>query len=175
MKLNLAGNADCIWCGMRLIRRGLPVECTDGFGPRPRSEEHIIPKDLFGKLTTDDLCKCCNEYEDQGDYAEVIPLLERSLAIREKAVGPRHPLVAQALVNLAGVLGAHGKSADALPLAERALEINEETLGADHPLTTDVLNILAPLYEERGDRQRSEEHTSELQSLRHLVCRLLLE
>src|SRR5262245_63778222 len=27
----------------------------------------------------------------------------------------------------------------------------------------------------RGDGQRSEEHTSELQSLRHLVCRLLLE
>src|SRR5438045_5127720 len=26
-----------------------------------------------------------------------------------------------------------------------------------------------------GDFQRSEEHTSELQSLRHLVCRLLLE
>src|SRR5262245_64529088 len=26
-----------------------------------------------------------------------------------------------------------------------------------------------------GDRSRSEEHTSELQSLRHLVCRLLLE
>src|SRR5258705_9860836 len=27
----------------------------------------------------------------------------------------------------------------------------------------------------RSTRQRSEEHTSELQSLRHLVCRLLLE
>src|SRR5262245_65754466 len=27
----------------------------------------------------------------------------------------------------------------------------------------------------RARRQRSEEHTSELQSLRHLVCRLLLE
>src|SRR5436853_5848661 len=26
-----------------------------------------------------------------------------------------------------------------------------------------------------SDRRRSEEHTSELQSLRHLVCRLLLE
>src|ERR1035441_10970057 len=26
-----------------------------------------------------------------------------------------------------------------------------------------------------GERHRSEEHTSELQSLRHLVCRLLLE
>src|SRR5262245_64354945 len=28
---------------------------------------------------------------------------------------------------------------------------------------------------ENGERERSEEHTSELQSLRHLVCRLLLE
>src|SRR5258705_3456648 len=28
---------------------------------------------------------------------------------------------------------------------------------------------------EEGTRVRSEEHTSELQSLRHLVCRLLLE
>src|SRR5258705_10148974 len=28
---------------------------------------------------------------------------------------------------------------------------------------------------DRGVRERSEEHTSELQSLRHLVCRLLLE
>src|SRR5262245_64327104 len=28
---------------------------------------------------------------------------------------------------------------------------------------------------DEGDRGRSEEHTSELQSLRHLVCRLLLE
>src|SRR5471030_3526294 len=32
----------------------------------------------------------------------------------------------------------------------------------------------APLKEAVGDA-RSEEHTSELQSLRHLVCRLLLE
>src|SRR5262245_46692389 len=29
--------------------------------------------------------------------------------------------------------------------------------------------------EQEGSRDRSEEHTSELQSLRHLVCRLLLE
>src|SRR5205814_7932044 len=28
---------------------------------------------------------------------------------------------------------------------------------------------------EAGEKSRSEEHTSELQSLRHLVCRLLLE
>src|SRR5262245_63517164 len=31
------------------------------------------------------------------------------------------------------------------------------------------------VFHRRHDRRRSEEHTSELQSLRHLVCRLLLE
>src|SRR5436853_4208317 len=31
------------------------------------------------------------------------------------------------------------------------------------------------LQRRRGRKHRSEEHTSELQSLRHLVCRLLLE
>src|SRR5258705_4392201 len=30
-------------------------------------------------------------------------------------------------------------------------------------------------YDQQSDAERSEEHTSELQSLRHLVCRLLLE
>src|SRR5205814_9809305 len=34
---------------------------------------------------------------------------------------------------------------------------------------------LNPVVRCVGDRFRSEEHTSELQSLRHLVCRLLLE
>src|SRR5438045_8207881 len=38
-------------------------------------------------------------------------------------------------------------------------------------------NILTPEVKQHGygDVDRSEEHTSELQSLRHLVCRLLLE
>src|SRR2546422_8579912 len=37
--------------------------------------------------------------------------------------------------------------------------------------------IRAPvaIREQNGDRRRSEEHTSELQSRLHLVCRLLLE
>jgi len=38
------------------------VDCKENFGPRPRSDEHIIPEALFGKLITDDLCKCCNSH-----------------------------------------------------------------------------------------------------------------
>src|ERR1035441_7117708 len=41
----------------------------------------------------------------------------------------------------------------------------------DVGLVTGVIEKISPI----GSATRSEEHTSELQSLRHLVCRLLLE
>src|SRR5262245_64050802 len=43
----------------------------------------------------------------------------------------------------------------------------------EHSTTTPPPSAIAP--PERPVPARSEEHTSELQSLRHLVCRLLLE
>src|SRR5438045_5018618 len=46
-----------------------------------------------------------------------------------------------------------------------------DTAGEEH----DALDREIIGCEERREERRSEEHTSELQSLRHLVCRLLLE
>jgi len=40
-------------------------------------------------------------YQEQGKYAEAVPLLERSLLIREKVLGPDDPHVALSLSNLA--------------------------------------------------------------------------
>ncbi len=40
-------------------------------------------------------------YRTQGQYAQAEPLHKRSLAIREKALGPDHPSVAASLNNLA--------------------------------------------------------------------------
>jgi len=37
----------------------------------------------------------------EGRYKEALPIAERSLAIREKALGPEHPYVATSLYNLA--------------------------------------------------------------------------
>src|SRR5258705_895719 len=54
-------------------------------------------------------------------------------------------------------------------------------LGASLPVSLEpaasqfAANRIAASTASRGVRARSEEHTSELQSLRHLVCRLLLE
>ncbi len=42
-------------------------------------------------------------YEAQGRYGDAEPLYKRALAIREKALGPEHPDVAQSLHNLAKV------------------------------------------------------------------------
>lgn len=44
------------------MHKSYAVSCEDGFGPRPRSDEHIIPKMVFGNLITTDLCRCCNSH-----------------------------------------------------------------------------------------------------------------
>src|SRR5262245_65072679 len=62
-----------------------------------------------------------------------------------------------------------GDYAQALHFAERALPLVIRTYGPDHEQTG------LQYYSLGLTAERSEEHTSELQSLRQLVCRLLLE
>src|SRR5687767_15302150 len=45
----------------------------------------------------------------------------------------------------------------------------------DDPQLVRLRKQLERIVEERWEKERSEEHTSELQSLAYLVCRLLLE
>ena len=49
----------------------------------------------------------------EGKYAEAIPIAQRVLAIREKALGPDHPNVAIALNDLALIYRAQGRFDDA--------------------------------------------------------------
>src|SRR5690625_6373319 len=58
---------------------------------------------------------------------------------------------------------------DALPISPRGTATSE----ARNAMST--RHTLSVLVENKPDRVRSEEHTSELQSRGHLVCRLLLE
>ncbi|MBA2503919.1 MAG: CHAT domain-containing protein, partial [Pyrinomonadaceae bacterium] len=89
---------------------------------------------------------------------------QRSLAIREKALGAQHPDVAVSLNNLAGLYEAKGDYARAEPLHLRALTIWEKALGVEHPDVATALDNLAALYEAKGDyvravqsKQRSQE------------------
>ena len=79
------------------------------------------------------LTNLAEQYKAQGRYADAEPLYQRSLAIREKGLGPDHPDVATALNNLADLYLSQGRYADAEPLYERAVAIYEKALGPDQP------------------------------------------
>src|ERR1035441_1909638 len=89
------------------------------------------------------------------------------------------------VLSLQGDFAAHGAAlerAGAVPvyIRERAQLGDIDGLILPGGESTTMLKLLRQedLFDdlaEFGRRKRSEEHTSELQSLRHLVCRLLLE
>jgi Tetratricopeptide repeat len=58
---------------------------------------------------------------NQGRYSEAIPLAQRAIAFREKALGPDHPDVAAALNNLAVLYNNQGRCADVEPLLKSGL------------------------------------------------------
>ena len=84
------------------------------------------------------------------------PLLERALAIREKALGLDHPDVAACLNNLAQLYHLRGKYADAGRLYNRALAMVEKALGLDHPDVATCLNNLAQVYHAQGKYAEAE-------------------
>ena len=90
-------------------------------------------------------------YLAQGKHMDAEPICQRSLAIREKALGPEHPDVAVSLSNLADLYRDQGKYGEAEPLYQRSLAIREKMLGPEHPDVATVLEKMAELYE-RMDR-----------------------
>ena len=86
----------------------------------------------------------------QGRYSDAIPLAQRLLGIRETALGPNHPDVAESVNNLATLYEDQGRYADAEALYERALGIREKALGPNHPDVAISLNNLALCYGAQG-------------------------
>ena len=72
-------------------------------------------------------------YDHQGRYAEAEPLYKRSLAMREKAIGPDNVSVAQLLNNLAVLYHNQARYTKTEPLYKRSVAIYEKALGPDHP------------------------------------------
>ena len=77
----------------------------------------------------------------QGKYTEAVLIAKEVLAIREKALGPDHPDVAQSLNNLAGLYDSLGDYAKAEPLYKRSLGIWEKALGPEHPYGSSTFNV----------------------------------
>lgn len=69
----------------------------------------------------------------EGDYTTAADLLRRALAIRLDEVGPSHPGVVRAKLNLASVLNSSGEHEEALALLEDAVETTEALHGPESP------------------------------------------
>ncbi|WP_437902731.1 tetratricopeptide repeat protein [Sorangium sp. So ce327] len=96
------------------------------------------------------------ELEQAGRYNEAMPLARRALDLREKALGPEHPDVAQSLDSLALLFLVKSDYAAGEPLLRRALAIREKALGPEHLDLTQSLDILALLLHGKGDTTAAE-------------------
>ncbi|MFZ1963007.1 MAG: tetratricopeptide repeat protein [Roseiarcus sp.] len=87
----------------------------------------------------------------QGEFSKAGPVAEAALALAETSVGPKHPLTATCLANVAHLRQQQNDWGTARALLERALAIREKALGSDHPDTAHGLNNLASLLQVQGD------------------------
>jgi len=91
----------------------------------------------------------------RGDSAEALPLLQEALSIQERALGPAHPGLANALNALGNTLAAMARHHDAQAAYERALSIREEALGTEHPGVASILANMGALLQSRGDGEHA--------------------
>jgi CHAT domain-containing protein/Flp pilus assembly protein TadD len=91
----------------------------------------------------------------KASYAQAVPLAERVLELREKALGKEHPLSAQSLNNLAELYLLKGDYKKA-ELFHRVLALTEKVKGPDHPDTAAALNNLAELHRSKGEYGKAE-------------------
>ncbi|ETE57671.1 Nephrocystin-3, partial [Ophiophagus hannah] len=88
--------------------------------------------------------------------SQAIVPLQRSLEIRETALDPDHPRVAQSLHQLASVYVQWKKYGNAEQLYKQALEISENAYGSDHLRIARELDALATLYQKQNKFEQAE-------------------
>jgi CHAT domain-containing protein/Tfp pilus assembly protein PilF len=96
-------------------------------------------------------------YANGADRQKARPLVERSLTLFERSVGPNHPRTALALCQLGVILTNEGDFVQADAVLNRALAIQEKALAPDDPDLGRTLRDLGSLLERRGDLTRAEE------------------
>ena len=93
----------------------------------------------------DTLASCGNlayAYRSAGKLKDAFPLYKRTVAGRERVLGPDHPDTLAARGNLAAAYHTARRQADAIAVFERTLADCERVLEPGHPLTKTVRESL---------------------------------
>jgi len=96
-------------------------------------------------------------YTKLGLYKEALPLLEKSLALREAHFGKESPEVAESLSDAASLIEIDGKYAEAFALNKRALDIRIKKFGPESDKTAASLNNMGELLAKQNKWEESEE------------------
>lgn len=115
--------------------------------PAVEAATEIADDDLVRALALNNLAVT---RELAGKYEEARVKHESALALREKALGPEHPLVARSLNNLSGVLEQLGRDDEARAQLERGAAILEKALGPENPEVAISLGNLAFVLQNLG-------------------------
>jgi tetratricopeptide (TPR) repeat protein len=107
----------------------------------PRSEDAVLASSLNN---------LADLYLETGRGAQAEPLLQRSLDIRLRLLGPGHPDVGMTMNNLGALYKRQHKLSQARPEFERALAVLEKSLGPNDLRVAEVLSNLASLSQEAG-------------------------
>lgn len=95
-------------------------------------------------------------YHEAGYLQLAIPVLEQTLAARERALGPDHPQTLTSRHNLAfAIYDAGGDPQLAISQFERTLAAREHVLEPGHPDTLNSQNCLASAYRSIGSLDRA--------------------
>ncbi|MDK2745415.1 MAG: tetratricopeptide repeat protein [Nitrospira sp.] len=94
-------------------------------------------------------------YGTQNREVEAEPLLQRALAINEKALGWQHPAVALTLQNLGIIYAAQGNFSEAHDVLRESLGISLLVFGTTHPRIGSTLRTFATVYALEGNFQEA--------------------
>jgi tetratricopeptide (TPR) repeat protein len=89
-------------------------------------------------------------YESLGEYDLEQPQLERALALRRQAFGPRDPRTLKVMSALTLDLQHRAKYREAETLGAETLKLQKEVLGPEHADTLESANTLALVYQYAG-------------------------
>jgi eukaryotic-like serine/threonine-protein kinase len=102
-------------------------------------------------------------YGNLGLYSRAQPLLQESMEIRERVLGPEHPETLRSLNSLGVVVSSQGHYAEAEKLLRESLDLRRRILGPEHPDTLRSMNDLASGLWRQGRYAESEKlHRSAL-------------
>jgi tetratricopeptide (TPR) repeat protein len=95
-------------------------------------------------------------YKELGLYPDAQRQLERTLELRNRALGVNHPDTLAAIHSVAELYRLQGKYAEAEPMFTQALGLQRRVEGSEHPDTLSTMNDLALLYVFRGQPAQAE-------------------